>query len=99
MWLRFDPEATAELDAAMAWYENQRLGLGHDLLSAVRDAFAAIQRSPGVGTPVAARLRSRRVLVKRFPYSVIYIAERESILVLAVAHHAKRPGYWRHRRG
>ncbi len=39
----------------------------------------------------------RRVLARRFPYSVVYIELSDEIRVLAIAHGSKRPAYWRGR--
>jgi plasmid stabilization system protein ParE len=48
--------------------------------------------------PVANRKRNvRKFLLARFPYAVYYVPRQDEILVLAVAHGARRPGYWRHR--
>jgi hypothetical protein len=40
---------------------------------------------------------TRRVIVKKFPFSPIYRPEAEGIVVFAVAHHSRLPGYWRDR--
>jgi hypothetical protein len=40
----------------------------------------------------------RRVVLRRFPYALIYAIKPQEILVLAVAHHSREPGYW-HGRG
>jgi hypothetical protein len=37
---------------------------------------------------------TRRVLLRRFPFSVVYAADSDVALVIAVAHHSRRPGYW-----
>lgn len=37
---------------------------------------------------------TQRVLLKKYPYQVIYRQEQETIRVLAVAHQTKEPGYW-----
>jgi hypothetical protein len=36
-------------------------------------------------------------LIKKFPYLLIYKVEKESIFILAVAHAARKPGYWKSR--
>ena len=53
-------------------------------------------KHPGVGT--AWHRSKRRFRMKRFPYSLIYTVSGEEIRILAVAHHARRPGYWRRRK-
>ena len=82
---------------AVAWYDEQRFGLGQELLNTIRDALSTIQQNPAIGSPVAERLKSRRLLVRRFPYSIVYLVEANQVLVLAIAHHAQRPGYWKDR--
>lgn len=63
--LRIRSEAKAELNAAWNWYENQREGLGDDLLGCVDAAFAAVARAPEAYARVDGPVR--RVLVRRFP--------------------------------
>jgi len=41
----------------------------------------------------------RKFLLARFPYSVYYLSRDDEVLILAVAHGSRRPGYWRHRLG
>lgn len=59
-----------------------------------------ILRHPGMGSPVP-RVRAvygaRHVLLRRFPYFVVYRERSEDIHVIAVAHTSRKPGYWRHR--
>jgi hypothetical protein len=40
---------------------------------------------------------ARRVLVRRFPYFVIYREWSDRLEIVAVAHQSRRPGYWRSR--
>ncbi|MFB3820344.1 MAG: type II toxin-antitoxin system RelE/ParE family toxin, partial [Candidatus Methylomirabilales bacterium] len=42
--------------------------------------------------------KQRRVVVARFPYSIVYREDAESIVIVAVAHQRRRPGYWRGRK-
>ncbi|MBI4026729.1 MAG: type II toxin-antitoxin system RelE/ParE family toxin [Verrucomicrobia bacterium] len=39
----------------------------------------------------------RRHFSKTFPYAVIYLEEAERILIFAVMHMSRRPGYWKER--
>jgi toxin ParE1/3/4 len=92
----FHPEARAELDAAVAYYEAQRPGLGLDCQAHVEQVINEIQQYPGRGTSVqAAGLRRR--LVSKFPYSVFYLEHDSAIEIIAVAHHRRQPGYRAHR--
>jgi hypothetical protein len=39
----------------------------------------------------------KRLMLRRFPYAVIVRERDTEIVVIAFAHHARRPGYWRDR--
>lgn len=94
------PDATAELEAAAVWYDEQRRGLGLQFLAAIDRAVAHLHRWPDSGSPVPGTspdLDLRRVPVARFPYHLVHLRTTDAIQVLAVAHDHRRPGYWRGR--
>ena len=91
----FHPEAEAEFIAAARYYEGQAPNLGAEFVTAVEAAFEGLVGFPEKGRPFGSRLR--RVLVRGFPYSLIYRAEPARVLIVAVAHVRRRPGYWRAR--
>jgi len=91
----FDPDARAEFLAAVGYYEECRSGLGHRLRLHVESAVQSIGEDPF-------RFRVlhppfRRCLLQKFPYSVIFSIESEYILIVAVAHVKRKPGYWHER--
>ena len=95
--VRFEEEADAEYRDAGRWYEERRMGLGVDFFNAVDATLDQIVRLPRAGAPVprlSGDLRVRRAPVARFPYHVIYLEERATIRVLAIAHDRRRPAYW-----
>lgn len=96
---RISTEAKAEIAGASRWYERERAGLGFDFLRMVDRAIARIESIPQSGSPVpgVADVAIRRILVRRFPYHVVYIELPDRVQVLAVAHQRRRPGYWLHR--
>ena len=93
--IRFDEAASTELYEAVRWYEAQRTGLGADMVSAVEEALDFLEDNPQAGSTVAAD--QRRVILKKFPYQLVYHVRPEEIVVVAVAHLKRRPGYWRRR--
>jgi toxin ParE1/3/4 len=98
--VRFDPEAEEELFAAVSWYQGHRPGLGVELMDAVQEAMRRITQTPaslGLAPGVSTSLGVRRCPLQRFPYSLVFLELSEEIRVLAVAHHRRRPGYWRSR--
>lgn len=93
-------EARRELREAAAWYETHSLGLGRELLEAARDCFRRIEATPSTGSPaegVRETTGARRVLLKRFPYAIVYVELEAHVRVLAFAHLRRRPGYWKNR--
>jgi toxin ParE1/3/4 len=98
--VRLEPEAEAEIESAMAWYEQKRPGLGAGFLDEVHRSLESL-RSPapacGPVPGVSPGLGVKRLLVKRFPYSVVLVEEPGAVRILAVAHGRRRPGYWRER--
>jgi plasmid stabilization system protein ParE len=95
--LRIAGPASEEFTEAVRWYETRRPGLGADLYDAVNAAIEGIERQPEIGTTAYADPRSKRVLVSRFPYHVVYRLQPDEIVILAIAHMKRRPGFWKHR--
>lgn len=98
---RILPEALAELDAAAFWYEDQREGLGLELVSEYEKRLDLALRMPHVGTLAGATSRGndiRRFRLERFTRYAILMATIDDIpTVLAFEHSSRRPGYWRDR--
>ncbi len=92
----FHPQAEAELLAAARFYEEHAENLGFDFLAAVQGAYERLAEFPESGHSFGRRLR--RVLVPGFPYALLYSVHQEQILIVAVAHVHRSPGYWRSRR-
>ena len=89
------PEAEADLEDAAAWYEKQRAGLGQDLLDEALAAFDAISGNPAL-YPVVHR-RTRRALMRRFPFGIYYQVEADLVVVIAVMHGSRHPQRWQSR--
>jgi len=90
--IRFLAAARRELLAEVLYYSELGTGLGVQFVRAVEQALAIAVQFPHAGSPGSAA--TRKVTVKGFPFSVVYLQETEGIVVVAVAHHARRPGYW-----
>ena len=90
-------EASEELSAAAVWYENERAGLGADLLAEAGRALRTIAAKP-LTWPLVPRSRVvRQLLLTRFPYVVYYTVHDDEVRVFAFGHTSRRPGYWRRR--
>jgi plasmid stabilization system protein ParE len=86
------PEAAEEIHNAVSFYESCAEGLGTKFLASVARGLRFIRERPRAGT--ALRRGTRRHLLGRFPYGILYRMEREAIVVVAVMHLHRRPGYW-----
>jgi toxin ParE1/3/4 len=89
------PEAEKDLAEAYEWYETQFQGLGSDFLLHVEAALSSLQRSPQ-GYPVIYK-SVHRCLVRRFPYGIFYLVEKERIIVLGILHARRDPRTWQDR--
>lgn len=94
--IRYLDQARVEQVEAASYYESQSRGLGVRFAEALREAVARIEMDPmlypeaGSGT--------RRCLTRMFPFGVIYRAHGDEIVIIAVAHLKRKPGYWRGRK-
>ena len=70
MRVLFRPEARDDVQRARDWYERQAVGLGGEFVRALEAAVAIAQRSPEAFPKVVDEFR--RVLLRRFPYSLVY---------------------------
>jgi plasmid stabilization system protein ParE len=87
-------EAREELLAAAEWYEEQRAGLGDELLSAIDAALVRVESSPTAFPPDPFDDRARRALLPRFPYVIVFVLHEDTVRVVAFAHTKRLPGYW-----
>lgn len=93
--LRFHPDVYQELRDAYQWYESKSEGLGEDLMRELERTYPLIQTMPKAWPQVAPGVR--RCLLKRFPYGILYREVEQGLVVVAVMHLSRRPGYWRTR--
>jgi plasmid stabilization system protein ParE len=92
MRVRFHPAAAAEVERAQVWYEERSVlaaaGFLQELTRAIQRLRAAPERYP------SAEHGTRRIVLEQYPFTAFYLTRRDEILIVAVAHHRRRPGYW-----
>jgi plasmid stabilization system protein ParE len=93
--VRFLQPAEAEVDEAVEYFDQQRDGLGDRFLRDLQTTTAFIAERPRSGKPLTPTVRKARL--RTFQYNVIYVIDSGEIVIVAVAHHRRRPGYWRSR--
>ena len=92
--------AAEEAVEAAAWYEHERSGLGTDFRRAIDAALDLLGDGQAPSTPMPGRAGNagiRRLILKRFPYDLVFVERGETVIVLAFAHHSRKPGFWRER--
>ena len=89
--------AKEELEEAIAYYEQQREGLGEQFAEEVSKAIERILNHPQAWSQLSANIR--RCRTKRFPYGIVYGVRGEDIIIVAVMHLHRKPRYWEDRLG
>ena len=92
MNVRFLTLADQEVDDAVLWYNEREDDLGRRFLDELDRAVRLVRTYPKASTEIEAGIR--RCLLARFPYSLVYGIDEETIVVIAVAHLHRRPRYW-----
>lgn len=92
---RFHPEAREEFRSAIRWYRARNRQASSEFRVAVSDTIRLIAKVP------QRRMKyfhgTRRFVVQRFPFSVIYLDDPDVVIIIAVAHRKRKPGYWKGR--
>ena len=95
--VRYHQAAEEELLREIGYLELQATGLGRRFFAEVRRAESLIGRFPESAPEITRSIRKH--VLRKFRYSLIYSIEKDGLLVLAVAHHSRRPDYWLRRLG
>jgi plasmid stabilization system protein ParE len=95
MKAEFYPTASEEIVESTASHELELPGLGDRFIDEIERVIEVLYDQPSIAQSVDEKFR--RILLARFPYSVIYSIRSKRIWVIAVAHHRRRSGYWQER--
>jgi plasmid stabilization system protein ParE len=93
--LEIHPAAVAELKVAVTWYlersETAALGFADEFDRGIQRILRSPQRWP------AAEFGTRRFVMQRFLFAIVYRGTEPVVQVLAIAHGRRRPQYWKDR--
>ncbi|MFO1428936.1 MAG: type II toxin-antitoxin system RelE/ParE family toxin [Candidatus Competibacteraceae bacterium] len=95
MRYEFHPEALTEYEEAARYYADCQDGLELRFIAAVEHAIQQILAAPDRWRILEEDIR--HCLTRVFPYAVLYTIEVDYVLIIAVMHCHREPGYWRHR--
>lgn len=92
---RFLSAAESEAAEAILFYNEVSSEVGNDFVSHLDRAIRLLCSLPKIGSPIEHGFRS--FPLRKFPFSIIYKSTDDEIVIIAVAHHSRRPGYWKSR--
>ena len=95
MRFEFQPEALEEYEAAVRHYAERQPGLELRFIDSVEHVVRRILESPRRFRVFEGEVR--RCLTRVFPYAILYAIESDHVLIVAVMHCRREPGYWRSR--
>jgi plasmid stabilization system protein ParE len=93
--VEFHEAASLELEAAFTWYLERSETAATKFLTDLDTAIAKIAETPRRWPE--GNSGTRKFLLRRFPFAIVYRELPSLIQVVAVAHGHRRPGYWRNR--
>ncbi len=93
--VRNHPAAEADLLDAIRWYQERSVSAATGFSREVEHAIGRIAEAPN-RYPLT-RFRCRRFVLMNYPFDIVYREHAEEIEIVAVAHHARKPAYWRKR--
>ena len=84
------------MNAAKKYYNDQLDDLGIDFIDEVEKSIKLIQKSPTRWAIIEENIH--KYILQRFPFTIYYIDDVGEILILAIAHQSRKPGYWNNRK-
>lgn len=84
------------LNAVQFYTDKGGPGLAHALVSELERAIQLLNVQPLMGAPYVAG--TRRIVLRRFPYNLVYDVQADVLRIIAIAHQRRKPGYWQARR-
>jgi toxin ParE1/3/4 len=93
--VEFHPLAADEAEGAEQWYRERNETAAARFRRELERAVDLISHRPEAGPPYVGN--TRRFLLRRFPFFVVYRLLGDHVQIVAVAHARRRPGYWRER--
>ncbi len=92
MSVKFHPHARAEIREARNWYFERSPLSAIAFAQTVENAIFRIREAPNT-FPLADH-GTRKFVLQRFPFNIFYLIRETEIVIVAVAHQKRRPGYW-----
>ena len=95
MRYQFHPEALEDYQQAVDWYAQRGTPTALRFVASIEETIRRVAEAPERWRVVEEDVH--RCLTRVFPYGVLYTIEPEAVLIVAVMHCSREPGYWRSR--
>lgn len=95
MKLHYLADAKAEVREALAYYRERSAVAARNLRNGIEINHKIIREFPEAWHPLPEGVRAARI--RGFPYSLLYCIRADAAVIVAFAHHSRRPGYWQDR--
>jgi toxin ParE1/3/4 len=92
---RFHPEAREDFRDAIRWYRSRSPTVATEFRGMVSDVIREIVQTPQRWPKYL--YGTRRFVLHRFPFSIIYLDDSDILSIVAVAHNKRKPSYWKQR--
>lgn len=89
------PEVSNDIRSAAFWYDERQVGLGRRFLAEVDHVFERVTENPAQFPRIEDHVR--RALLRKYPYAVYFVFDRDQVTILAVLHCRRDPSGWRTR--
>ena len=91
----WNDEALSEYEYAAEYFGQQEPGLDERFAECIESAIESVCSAPKVWPVIEDDVRRR--VTHTFPYSIVYLEIERLVVIIAVMHHSREPGYWRKR--
>jgi toxin ParE1/3/4 len=91
---RFHRLALEEIEHEVDYYDSRQPSLGAELEGKIGALVAKIVRFPQAAPQWKRRPDRRVAVIEKFPFKVPYQIKGDEVVILALAHTSRRPGYW-----
>lgn len=93
--IEFHPDAIREIREAIEWYRQRDKGVATEFRTLIKSAEELVQRSPE--SWAAYLLETHGFRFHKFPFVLVYVIRAQRVVIVALAHTKRKPGYWRER--
>lgn len=95
MQIEFHPRANEDLETSLNWYSSRSSAAARNFLVAVDLALESIRDDPNRFSRIDKKHQA--CSVTKFPFQIVYHCDKNRIVVVAIAHAKRKPGYWQAR--